>query len=87
MTRLDDRVAVVIGGASGIGLAIAQRFAAEGAQVYFTGRRQPDLDAALERIGPRSHAGSGVRGASGAAPDESGRHRSELCVDGGMSAV
>ena len=56
MTRLDDKVALVIGGASGIGLAIAQRFAAEGAEVYFTGRRQADLDAAHARVGHRSHA-------------------------------
>ncbi len=56
MTRLDDRVALVIGGASGIGLAVVQRFAAEGAEVYFTGRRQPDLDAALERVGSGSRA-------------------------------
>ena len=56
MTRLDDKVALVIGGASGIGLAIAQRFAAEGAEVYFTGRRQADLDTAHARVGHRSHA-------------------------------
>jgi len=49
--KLEGKVALVIGGASGIGLAIAQRFSAEGAQVYLTGRRQPDLDAAVERIG------------------------------------
>lgn len=56
MTSLDGKVALVIGGASGIGLAIARRFAAEGAHVYFTGRRQPDLDAAFEVVGNGSHA-------------------------------
>src|SRR5215211_3985168 len=56
MSRLDDKVALVIGGASGIGLAIAQRFSAEGAEVYFTGRRQSDLDAAHARVGHSSHA-------------------------------
>jgi len=55
MTRLDDKVALVIGGASGIGLAIVACFAAEGAEVYFTGRRQADLDAAHARAGHRSH--------------------------------
>jgi NAD(P)-dependent dehydrogenase (short-subunit alcohol dehydrogenase family) len=49
--RLEGKVALVVGGASGIGLAIVERFTAEGAQVYFTGRRQADLDAAAARSG------------------------------------
>jgi NAD(P)-dependent dehydrogenase (short-subunit alcohol dehydrogenase family) len=55
-SKLAAKVALVIGGASGIGLAIAQRFSAEGAQVYLTGRREPDLDAAVARIGRGAHA-------------------------------
>lgn len=51
MGRLKDKVAVVTGANSGIGLASAKRFAAEGAHVVITGRRQPELDAAVELIG------------------------------------
>jgi NAD(P)-dependent dehydrogenase (short-subunit alcohol dehydrogenase family) len=48
---LADKVAVVTGGTSGIGLAIARRFADEGARVFVTGRRQEALDAAVAELG------------------------------------
>lgn len=51
---LDGKVAVVTGGTSGIGLAIARRFVAEGAQVFFTGRRQAQIDAAAAELGPQA---------------------------------
>src|SRR6187399_218419 len=51
MERLKDKVAVITGGNSGIGLATAQRFVAEGAYVFITGRRQSELDAAVKQIG------------------------------------
>lgn len=55
---LTGRTALVTGGTSGIGLAAAQRFAAEGAFVVVTGRRQQALDAAVATLGG---AGLGVR--------------------------
>jgi NAD(P)-dependent dehydrogenase (short-subunit alcohol dehydrogenase family) len=54
--KLEGKVAVVTGGSAGIGLAAAKRFAEEGAFVFITGRRQPELDAALKEIGPNAAA-------------------------------
>jgi NAD(P)-dependent dehydrogenase (short-subunit alcohol dehydrogenase family) len=51
MAKLDGKVAVITGGNSGMGLATAQRFVAEGAYVFITGRRQAELDAAVKLIG------------------------------------
>jgi NAD(P)-dependent dehydrogenase (short-subunit alcohol dehydrogenase family) len=49
--KLSEKVALVTGGTSGIGLATAKRFVAEGAYVFITGRRQTELDAAESEIG------------------------------------
>lgn len=54
MGKLIDKVVVITGGNSGIGLASAQRFIAEGASVVITGRRQSALDEALTTLGPKA---------------------------------
>jgi NAD(P)-dependent dehydrogenase (short-subunit alcohol dehydrogenase family) len=59
MALLTGKTAVITGGNSGIGLATAQRFVDEGARVFITGRRQAELDAAVEQLGP---AAIGVQG-------------------------
>jgi NAD(P)-dependent dehydrogenase (short-subunit alcohol dehydrogenase family) len=55
--KLADKIALVTGGSSGLGLATARRFVAEGAYVFITGRRQPELDAAVQEIGSEHAAG------------------------------
>ena len=49
--RLAGKIAVVTGGTTGIGFASAKRFAAEGARVFITGRRQAEIDRAASAIG------------------------------------
>jgi NAD(P)-dependent dehydrogenase (short-subunit alcohol dehydrogenase family) len=51
MHRLDGKIALITGGTSGIGLATAKQFVNEGAYVFITGRREPELAAAVKEIG------------------------------------
>ncbi|MEC1421402.1 SDR family NAD(P)-dependent oxidoreductase [Bacillus subtilis] len=51
MGKFEGKIALVTGGTSGIGLATAQKFVNEGAYVYITGRRQNELDKAVNQIG------------------------------------
>ena len=62
MPAMTNKIALVVGGAKGIGLAIAERLAAEGATVLLTGRRAEEVENAAERIG---------RGARGLVADAS----------------
>ena len=51
MGKLEGKIALVTGGNSGIGLATAKEFVTEGAYVFITGRREPELAAAVKEIG------------------------------------
>ena len=54
--KLDGKIAGVTGGSAGIGLGTAKCFAAEGAEVFITGRRQAELDKAVAEIGGQAFA-------------------------------
>jgi NAD(P)-dependent dehydrogenase (short-subunit alcohol dehydrogenase family) len=51
MSKLKNKIAVITGGSSGIGLAAAKRFVEEGAYVFITGRRQSELEKAKAAVG------------------------------------
>ena len=57
--KLKGKVAVVTGGSSGLALASAKRFIAEGAYVFITGRRRDVLESAARDLGPQARAVQG----------------------------
>ncbi len=66
MALLKGKTAVITGGTTGIGLATAKRFVEEGAYVFISGRRQAELDAAVQELGENA---TGVQGDVGKAED------------------
>jgi NAD(P)-dependent dehydrogenase (short-subunit alcohol dehydrogenase family) len=66
MNRMTDKVALVVGGAKGIGLAVAKRLAVEGALVVITGRATDEVDLAVEEIG---HGATGIVADAGSPED------------------
>src|SRR5712664_2107379 len=59
MNKLEGKIALITGGNSGIGLATAKQFVNEGAYVFITGRREPELARTVKEIGRNV---SGVQG-------------------------
>ena len=59
MSKFKNKIAVITGGSTGIGLATAHRFIKDGAQVVITGRNQDALDIAVAKLGDRA---IGIRG-------------------------
>ena len=66
MGKLEGKIAVITGATSGLALATAKLFVAEGAYVFITGRRQEQLDKAVKEIGKNV---IGVQGDAGSLPD------------------
>jgi NAD(P)-dependent dehydrogenase (short-subunit alcohol dehydrogenase family) len=66
MGKLEGKIAVITGATSGMALATAKLFVAEGAYVFITGRRQEQLDQAVKEIGKNV---IGVQGDAGSLPD------------------
>ena len=66
MGKLEGKIAVITGATSGLALATAKLFVAEGAHVFITGRRQEQLGNAVKEIGKNV---TGVQGDAGSLPD------------------
>ena len=61
MGKLDDKIALVTGGSSGIGFAAAKQFVREGAYVFITGRRDPEPGAFIGMLEGRNFGNLIVR--------------------------
>lgn len=75
-TDLSGRTAIITGASRGIGLAIAQRLAADGANVVLTARKQESADAAAEQVG-----GSAIGVAAHAVDEDAAKHCVDLTLD------
>ncbi|MDT5045499.1 MAG: hypothetical protein QOH34_1854 [Mycobacterium sp.] len=73
---LSGRTAIITGASRGIGLAIAERLAAAGANVVLTARKQESADAAAEQVG-----GGAIGVAAHAVDEDAARHCVDLALD------
>src|ERR1700733_10000260 len=55
MTQLDNRIALITGGASGIGFAIAEKFVQDNIRTIIIGRDTKKLETAKQQLGPLCH--------------------------------
>jgi NAD(P)-dependent dehydrogenase (short-subunit alcohol dehydrogenase family) len=83
MGRLEGKIALTTGGGSGIGVATATQFVNEGAYIFITGRREPELAGAVRQIGRNV---TGVAGDVSNLDDLDGVF-GKLFVDGGFAQV
>lgn len=84
MARMTDKIAVVVGGAKGIGLATARALAAEGAAVFLTGRSHAQVEAAAKEIG---HDARGLVADAGRAEDLSSVVEAVMQAHGRIDAL
>lgn len=84
MEKLKGKIAVITGATSGMALATAKLFVEEGAYVFITGRRQPQLDSAVQEIGRNV---TGVQGDAGNLADLDRLYETVKATKGNIDTV
>ena len=84
MGKLDGKVALITGGAEGMGFATAQEFIKEGAFVFITGRRQPEIDKAMASLGDNT---AGITADAGSVADIERMYAEVMSSKGALDIV
>ena len=84
MGKLDGKVALITGGTEGMGFATAQEFVDEGAFVFVTGRRQAEVDKAVEKLGENAH---GIAADAGKVEDIERMYAEAIDIKGRLDVV